>query len=67
MPDTSNCKEPKRKFALWIRESILDEVRKIYKSDLSSIVTSTLKGIVAETQTSAATSATSPPMRVWKR
>ena len=76
MPDTSNRKEPKRKFALWIRESTLDKVRKIYKSDncssqcdfiekailfyigylsveenksyLSSIVTSTLKGIVAE-------------------
>ncbi len=76
MPDTTNRKEPKRKFALWIRESTLDKVRKIYKSDncssqsefiekailfytgylsaeenksyLSSIVTSTLKGIVAE-------------------
>ena len=76
MPNTSNRKEPKRKFALWIRESTLDKVRKLYKSDncssqrefiekailfyigylsteenksyLSSIVTSTLKGIVAE-------------------
>ena len=73
MPNTSNRKEPKRKFALWIRESTLDKVRKLYKSDncssqsekailfytgylsaeenksyLSGIVTSTLKGIVAE-------------------
>ncbi len=76
MQNTSNRKEPKRKFALWIRESTLDKVRQLYESDncssqsefiekailfyagylsaednksyLPNIVTSTLKGIVAE-------------------
>ena len=76
MQNTSNQKETKRKFALWIRESTLDKVRKLYKSDncssqsefiekavlfyagylsaennksyLPNVVTSTLKGIVAE-------------------
>jgi len=76
MQNTSNPKETKRKFALWIRESTLDKVRKLYESDncssqsefiekailfyvgylsaednksyLPNIVTSTLKGIVAE-------------------
>lgn len=33
MPNNSNRKEPKRKFALWIRESTLDKVRKLYKTD----------------------------------
>ncbi len=69
-------KEPKRKFALWIRETTLDKVRELYKEDncssqsefmekavlfyagylsseknksyLSTVVTSTLKSIVAE-------------------
>lgn len=27
------CKEPKRKFALWIRESTLDKVKELYKED----------------------------------
>lgn len=76
MQNTSKQKETKRKFALWIRESTLDKVRKLYESDncssqsefiekavlfyagyllaennksyLPNIVTSTLKGIVAE-------------------
>ncbi len=76
MQNISNRKEPKRKFALWIRESTLDKVRKLYESDncssqsefiekailfyagylsaennksyLPNIVTSTIKGIVAE-------------------
>lgn len=76
MQNTSNQKEMKRKFALWIRESTLDKVRQLYGSDncssqsefiekailfyagylsaednksyLPNIVTSTLKGIVAE-------------------
>lgn len=76
MPNISNRKELKWMFALWIRESTLDKVRKIYRSDncssqsefiekailfytgylsaeeiksyFSGIVTSTLKGIVAE-------------------
>lgn len=69
-------KEPKRKFALWIKESSLDLVKKLYREDncssqsefiekailfyagylstednksyLPNVVTSTLKGIVAE-------------------
>ena len=76
MQNPLNRKEPKRKFALWIRESTLDKVRQLYESDncssqsefiekailfyvgylsaednksyLPNIVTSTLKGIVAE-------------------
>lgn len=72
----SRKKEPKRKFALWIKESSLEQVRKHYKQDncssqsefiekavlfyvgylsseenknyLGSIITSTLKSIVAE-------------------
>lgn len=73
---SDNRKEPKRKFALWIRESTLEKVKKLYKGDncssqsefiekavlfytgylsaednksyLPNVVTSTLKGIVAE-------------------
>ena len=69
-------KEPKRKFALWVKESSLDLVKKLYREDnctsqsefiekailfyagylstednksyLPNVVTSTLKGIVAE-------------------
>ncbi len=69
-------KEPKRKFALWVKESSLDLVKKLYRDDncssqsefiekailfyagylstednksyLPNVVTSTLKGIVAE-------------------
>lgn len=76
MKEKVSRKEPKRKFALWIRESTLDSVKKIYKEDncssqsefiekavlfyvgylsaennksyLPNVVTSTLKGIVAE-------------------
>lgn len=29
----TNRKEPKRKFALWVRESTLDKVRELYKED----------------------------------
>lgn len=74
--EVSKRKEPKRKFALWVKESSLDLVRKLYKEDncssqsefiekailfyagylstednksyLPNVVTSTLKGIVAE-------------------
>ncbi len=74
--EKNNWKEPKRKFALWIRESSIDLVKKLYKEDncssqsefiekavlfyvgylsaennksyLPNVVTSTLKGIVAE-------------------
>ncbi|MCM1494507.1 MAG: hypothetical protein NC089_01750 [Bacteroides sp.] len=31
--EISNRKEPKRKFALWVRESTLDKVRELYKED----------------------------------
>ena len=76
MANSANLKEPKRKFALWIRESTLDQVKKLYQGDncssqsefiekavlfyagylsaednksyLPNVVTSTLKGIVAE-------------------
>ena len=76
MPDSGKRKEPKRKFALWIKESSLDLVKKLYREDncssqsefiekailfyagylstednksyLPNVVTSTLKGIVAE-------------------
>lgn len=76
MAESDNRKEPKRKFALWIRESTLDLVKKLYAEDncssqsefiekailfyagylsanensqyLPNIITSTLKGIVAE-------------------
>lgn len=76
MKEKVSRKDPKRKFALWIRESTLDSVKKIYKEDncssqsefiekavlfyvgylsaennksyLPNVVTSTLKGIVAE-------------------
>lgn len=69
-------KEPKRKFALWVKESSIDLVKKLYRDDncssqsefiekailfyagylstednksyLPNVVTSTLKGIVAE-------------------
>ena len=33
MPETNKRKEPKRKFALWVKESSLDLVRKLYKQD----------------------------------
>lgn len=73
---TMSRKEPKRKFALWVKESSLDLVKKLYRDDncssqsefiekailfyagylstednksyLPNVVTSTLKGIVAE-------------------
>ncbi len=76
MTDDRNRKETKRKFALWIKDSSLDLVKKLYKDDncssqsefiekailfyvgylsteenktyLPNVVTSTLKGIVAE-------------------
>lgn len=28
-----NRKEPKRKFALWVRESTLDKVKELYRED----------------------------------
>lgn len=33
MPDSEKRKEPKRKFALWIKESSLDLVKKLYRED----------------------------------
>ena len=76
MEEKTQRKEPKRKFALWVRESTLDLAKGLYKDDncssqsefiekaiifyagylaagnhnqyLPSIITSTLKGIVAE-------------------
>ena len=33
MYETKKRKEPKRKFALWIKESSLELVRKLYKND----------------------------------
>ena len=76
MSDNAKRKEPKRKFALWVKESTLELVKNLYKDDncssqsefiekailfyagylsaeknksyLPSVVTSTLKGIVAE-------------------
>lgn len=76
MSENTKRREPKRKFALWIKESSLDLVKKLYwedncssqsefiekailfyagylsnednKSYLPNVVTSTLKGIVAE-------------------
>lgn len=33
MTETVKRKEPKRKFALWVKESSLDLVRKLYKKD----------------------------------
>lgn len=33
MSETNKRKEPKRKFALWVKESSLDLVRKLYKDD----------------------------------
>lgn len=76
MAESDNRKEPKRKFALWIRESTLDLAKKLHAEDnctsqsefiekailfyagylsanensqyLPNIITSTLKGIVAE-------------------
>lgn len=33
MSETNKRKEPKRKFALWVKESSLDLVRKLYKED----------------------------------
>lgn len=74
--ENAKRKEPKRKFALWVKESSLDLVKKLYRDDncssqsefiekailfyagylstednksyLPNVVTSTLKGIVAE-------------------
>lgn len=76
MSESNKRKELKRKFALWVKESSLELVRKLYKEDncssqsefiekavlfyagylsaeenksyLPNVVTSTLKGIVAE-------------------
>ena len=76
MTEKKTKKETKRKFALWIKNSTLEEVRKVYEEDncssrsefiekavlfylgylsaeqnrsyLPNVVTSTLKGIVAE-------------------
>lgn len=33
MPDSVKRKEPKRKFALWVKESSLDLVKKLYRED----------------------------------
>lgn len=74
--ESEKRKEPKRKFALWVKESSLNLVKKLYKEDnctsqsefiekailfyagylsaednksyLPNVVTSTLKGIIAE-------------------